>query len=388
MLSQSTYTNLKRQIELDGPQRAVEGIREGFEKQWFRPHDFSLRRLAEATIENGHEWVETFCLPGYDGASLMEATGSAVSTAAFSNITGQIVYTRIAEAYQDPAFIGDQLCQTIPTEFSGEKIPGIDRMADKGEVVSEGGEYPLLGVSQRYWETPETIKRGFIVPITKEAIFFDRTNLVLQRCAEVGYWAGVNREKEIIKVVTGVNNNFKMNGTAYSTYVTTGGHGIVNKHGDALADWTDLQGAYELFADMTDWGTTEPIIVVPNTVLVCHSLLPMIHYILSSSQIRGGTSNTTAYQTISVDPVSKLMPLTPLSSPLVESVTSETNDWWVGDFKKAFAYWENWAIITTQAPANSEADFYRDIVQQYKVSWRGVAGVLDPHYATQSTGGS
>ena len=34
--------------------------------------------------------------------------------------------------------------------------------------------------------TPQTAKRGFIVPVTKEAIFFDRTNLVLQRAAEVG----------------------------------------------------------------------------------------------------------------------------------------------------------------------------------------------------------
>ena len=43
-----------------------------------------------------------------------------------------------------------------------------------------GMPYPHLGFGEDYIETPSTTKRGFIVPVTKEAIFFDRTHLVLQ----------------------------------------------------------------------------------------------------------------------------------------------------------------------------------------------------------------
>lgn len=386
------YPDLRRQMKLDSPQRVCEFIREGLKEKWFRPHDFSLRQLAEYTIPDGHEWVRGLD-PDYAGNSpvpFTEAAGGAVSTATFSNLTGQIVYSRIQEALTDPAFIGDQLITSIPTVFNGEKIPMIERMGDKATRVGEAEQYPLVGVSQRYFETPETVKRGFIVPVTKEAIFFDRTNQVLQKCSEVGYWAGVNREKEIIKVVTGTTNNFSMNGTTFTTYVTTGGHGIVNKQTQALVDWTDINETWLLFDAMTDWDASgEPVLVLPKTLLVPSALLATAQYVMNSTQVRGGTSNTTNFQTISTDPIKSIMPLQVLSSPIVKSVTSEDNDWWVGDFPRAFAFWENWGITSEQQSGGmTEAGFNRDIVNLYKVSWRGVAGVLDPHYAIQSTGGS
>jgi len=254
--------------------------------------------------------------------------------------------------------------------------------------VGEGEEFPLVGLQQDWIETPETVKYGMIVPVTKEAIFFDRTNLLLMRAKNVGKWAALRREKEIIKVATGVTNNFKRKGTANNTYAASGGHGIVNQITDALADWTDLNAAYQKFAGMTDWTTGEAIVVMPKILLVGQTLLPTARYILSSTQVRGGTSNTTNYQTISTDPIKNMMPLEVLYSPLIESLTSETNDWWVGDFKSAFALMENWGISQEVAPANSEWAFTRDIVQRYKVSERSVAAVIDPHYVVQSTGGS
>ncbi len=58
--------------------------------------------------------------------------------------------------------------------------------------------YPSLGFGEDYIETPSTSKRGFIVPVTREAIFFDRTNLVLSRAAEVGEVLGLNKEKRLL----------------------------------------------------------------------------------------------------------------------------------------------------------------------------------------------
>ena len=199
---------------------------------------------------------------------------------------------------------------------------------------------------------------------------------------------GLNKEKRIISVTCGVTNSFKRNGTAYNTYVTTSGHGIVNQITDALVDWTDINAAYQAFAGMKDWTTGEPILIMPRILLVGHTLLPTALYIVNSTQVRGGTSNTTNYQTISIDPTQRQYTLSVLSSLLIEAVTSETNDWWVGDPKRAFRYIENWSITTESQGANSEEAFTRDIVQQFKVSERGVAAVMDPHYMVQSTGGS
>ncbi len=380
------YRDLQRQIELDGPQRVTQFIREGLEQKWFRPQDFSLRRLAQSTIPDGREFVEA-CGPQGSQSTFMEAAGGMVDTAAFSNITGQIVYTKIAEGYEYPGFIWSQLCEVQQTEFSGEKIPEVGEIGDDTLRTNEGEEYHLLGLGQGYVETPETVKWGGIVPVTKEAIFFDRTNLVLKRASDVGYWAGMRREKEVISVVTGTTNNYARNGSTSDTYKTSAGHGIVNSATNALVDWTDLNEMYLIFDGMTDFHTSEPIMVLPDVLLVPSDLRATAHFILNSTQVRGGTSNATSHQVLSTDPVKSFMPLSILTSPMVYAVNSSTTAWYLGQPKRAFTLMENWGITTEVAPANSEWAFMRDIIQRYKVSERSVCAVMDPHYMCNSTGG-
>lgn len=76
-----------------------------------------------------------------------------------------------------------------------------------------GMPYPHVGFGEDYIETPSTAKHGLIVPVTKEAVFFDRTNLVLGRAAEVGEVLGLNKEKRLIDLVIGQVNNYKWKGT-------------------------------------------------------------------------------------------------------------------------------------------------------------------------------
>ena len=66
---------------------------------------------------------------------------------------------------------------------------------------------------------------------------------------------------------------------------------------------------------------------------------------------------------------------------------ADAKKWWfIGDFRKAFAYMENWPITVTQSPANSEAEFNQDIVVRFKASERGAAAVINPRYVVKSTG--
>jgi hypothetical protein len=60
--------------------------------------------------------------------------------------------------------------------------------------------------------------------------------------------------------------------------------------------------------------------------------------------------------------------------------------WFVGDFRRAFAYMENWPITVTQAPLGSEAEFNNDVVLRFKASERGAAAVLNPRYVVKNTG--
>ena len=159
--------------------------------------------------------------PRQGGACLLEA-GDGVDVTAFSNITGQVVQARVMESYNQEAFVMSKLVETIPTRLDGERIPGIGRVSDDVSEVRPGMPYPSLGFAEDYIDTPQTTKRGFIVPVTKEAVFFDRTHLILQRAAEVGEVLGLNKEKRLLDLLLGTVNNYTWKGAAYNTYSTTG----------------------------------------------------------------------------------------------------------------------------------------------------------------------
>lgn len=241
------YRELRRRFELEGPRRTAAHLSEALREKHLKPDEFSLRDLAEALVPDGREWVRELDPRGGGGAlRVLEAEG--VDVTAFANVTGQVIYTKVMEAYQQEAFVVSKLVDTIPTRLDGEKIPGASHVADKIDVVEPGMPYPSLGFGEDYIETPSTSKRGFIVSVTKEAVFFDRTNLVLRRAAEVGELLGLNKEKRLVDLVIGATNNYKWRGASYNTYQAAAPWVNV-KTGNELVDWTDVDAAELLLAD-------------------------------------------------------------------------------------------------------------------------------------------
>ncbi len=188
------------------------------------------------------------------------------------------------EAYTQEAFVVSKLVQTIPTRLDGEKIPGVARLSDAAEEVHPGMPYPHAGFGEDYIETPSTVKRGLIVPVTREAIYFDRTHLVLSRAADVGEVLGLNKEKRLVDLVIGVTNNYKWRGTSFDTYQATTPWVNV-KTGNELVDWTDVDGAEQLFADILDPNTSEPVLVKANTVLVTPAYQHAAHRVFNAPEI-------------------------------------------------------------------------------------------------------
>lgn len=359
-----------------------------------QPSEFSIRDLAEELIHVGGEpvgWRGVNDL--FDPSRIVEAT-SAVDSTAFANITGQLVVSAVLASYQAEEYVASRLVPNKPTRFSGEKIPGIAMASDPGNdmlTVREGQDYPVFGFGEEYVETPDTIKRGMMIQVTKEAIFFDRTGLVLDRAGRVGEVIGLNKEKRLLDVMIGAVNNYREKRagdsavTARNTFYATGGNWTNAKFSNELEDWESIDAAEQLFADMLDPNTGEPVLIGGRVLFVPPAKAMTARRLLSATEIRVAT-DTAAKTTISGNPlagmglraeVSRLLYRRLISGLSLDADTAK-GYWFYGDPGRAFAYMENWPISVVQAPQNSEAEFKQDIVVRFKASERGAAAVMEP----------
>jgi hypothetical protein len=155
-----------------------------------------------------------------------------------------------------------------------------------------------------------------------------------------------------------------------------------------LVDWTDVDAAEQLFADMLDPNTGEPILIDARHVLVMPAYRHAAHRVFNALDIdytgTGAATTTRAANPLShyTMHVSRLAYRRIIASG--ETAANAKKWWFLGDFRRAFAYMENWPITVTQSPTNSEADFNQDIVVRFKASERGAAAVLDPRYVVKN----
>jgi hypothetical protein len=365
-------------------QHITESLQEGF----LKPVDFSLRDMAEGLVEDGREWVRSLD-PAF-GRSVMEASG-AVDTTAFSNITGQLVINAILQAYNRPEYSISALFPTVSTKLNGEKIPGIGGLGDKGDIVTEGMSFSHVGVGEDYIETPSTDKRGLIVPVTKEAVFFDRTGILLDRCGEVGESLRLGKEKRCVDVLIGKTNNYKWKGTTYNSYQAgpSPWTNVLTGAANDLIDWSDVDAAEQLFENMLDPNTGEPIALARTMLVACPAKRNTLNRVINATEVRYQDSATT---TLAPNPLNGYTGLvnpwlfSRLQSQLGLTAAQARATWFFGDIMKAFRYMENWPVTVVQAPQNSEAEFNQDIIARFKASERGVAAVWDPRYCVKVSG--
>ena len=155
-----------------------------------------------------------------------------------------------------------------------------------------------------------------------------------------------------------------------------------------MIDWTDVDAAEQLFADILDPNTGEPVLIQATTVLVMPAYRHAAHRIFNAAEINYTEGATT---TVAANPLGNY---TVVESRLAYRrllagghAAADAKKWWfIGDFRKAFAYMENWPITVTQSPAGGEAEFSQDIVVRFKASERGAAAVINPRYVVKSTG--
>lgn len=384
-------------------------------------HDFSLRDLAAHTIfsRNGDPVGAGFVSEYFDPRnqnSLQEAMG-AVDSSAFAGITGQLLINRVLAAFQSESFVISGLIPTYPTTLNGERIPGISLPKDPGENFVENEEMaPLnyVGFSEEYVQTQPTVKRRLGIGVTKEAIFFDRTGLVLDRASYVGTILGLRKEKNLINLLIGAVNTYQEKragdsaAQTFNTYYSAAETGpdagskprwVNHLDGNGLVDWTSINSLEVLFDNMIDPNTGEPIILPNRRVIIA----PQIQFLPLNQILRGDqvwratqlgitpTTGLVGYNTVGPNPLNNLglefATSRQLNVQIQNSFNLSQSDagnyWWYGD-PSAFAYMENWPITVVQAPTNSEAEFDQDIVVRFKATERGIGAVMEPRRMIRS----
>ena len=141
---------------------------------------------------------------------------------------------------------------------------------------------------------------------------------------------------------------------------------------------------------MLDPATGEPILLGATTALVMPAYRHAAHRTFNATEISyaptGGQTATVAANPLGSYAVeeSRLAYRRVIASGVA---AEDAKKWWfLGDFRKAFAYMENWPITVTQAPLGSEAEFTNDVVLRFKASERGAAAVINPRYVVKCTG--
>jgi hypothetical protein len=275
---------LRKRIELDGAERTAGHLTESLKQGDLKPDDFSVRDLAESFMPGGLSQIEHM-------ETLMEELAIPLV-----NTIGAVIDTKIKEAYNQEIFAASKLVRTIPTRLNGEKIHSFGTVAGDTLTVAPGNAYPTAAVDADYIETPTTAKHGLIIPVTKEAVFFDQTHHLLERAAEVGEALALNKERRILDMILGITSTYKQNGNVRNTYYTgSTSHPWKNLlSGNELLNWENIEKAEDIFGEMVDPISGNPILIEPNTVLVMPPKRHLAHRLFNASSVtyEDGTSST------------------------------------------------------------------------------------------------
>lgn len=365
-----------------------------------RAEDVSLRALWEGLVGPVDETLDSAKRAGaFNYLEMQEA----IDATAFPSATGVLIASRVIEGYSNAeGMIGDEMVTVMQSRLKSERVVGFTSL-EGPEEVAESMPYAESSFEEKY-VTTETAKKGRILEITEEAIYFDQTGQILMRASRLGEMIREEREEIIVAGVldVGGSSGLTVGGRKYRTVYRPGGTattlystGNLNLVGSStpvpLVDWTDideamLHHAENIRDDRAVSGERRPIIWMPKVLLVARKKAATGARILSATEVRSGDITSGAGdQTISGNPLKSIVGnLRVLSSPLMDylagvsgSQYNDSDDWFLGDPKRQFVWQEIWPLQTFRAVQDDEARFRRDIVSRLKARYYGGFFALD-----------
>jgi hypothetical protein len=366
---------------------------DGRETKPVAPERFSIRALWEGLVGPVEETL-AFArdVAGYVEMTVLEAAGPLVTTG-FPSAVGQLISSKVIDGYEQSPGIGDQLVTTMPSKLRGERIVGFTSLQGP-KVVPEGKAYEESTMAEKYVTSVET-KRGRLLSITEELVFFDQTGQVMMRASALGDQAKQERERRIVRAVADVASAervYRPSGTAEQLYAS--GNNNLLSTATPLADWTDIQEVLVFHAtnitddrEPDDEGSAHPIAWVPRILLTAQELAGVAARIIAATMV---IDDTTGVHMQTGNPLSRLIPggLSSLSSPYLDEAQGadqwdDASDWLLGDFKKQFVYKEIWPLQVFRAPAQHEEQFERDVVARFKVREYGDVNAVEERFVVK-----
>ncbi|GAF75429.1 unnamed protein product [marine sediment metagenome] len=297
-------------------------------------------------------------------ANLTEANTSSV----FNTVSRTIVVDGVIEGYASVPRIGRDLVNVIPTP--GKKtgrLAGVTTDAEIEEVL-ESEEYKAAGMSDKY-VTYANKKYGRHIPITVEAVMEDQTGEVLDKARSIGEILANFEEKKILNAIMDIAgykgyNPAGVSTTLYSATATeskTQAPAANLKATNALADWTDIDNAWQLLG--TKIGENgDPIAQGSNiSLLAPWALRGTGQYIVNNQKDTRATVNADAPATTLAFPDGSRY------SPWLDLQSAST--WFFGDFKQQFTKTSYWDLKTKFIDGANDASMQlRDIFGTYLAS--------------------
>lgn len=319
-------------------------------------------------------------------------TTEEVRSNAFTFATGMLIKQRMLEAYEARESQLDKLVTTMPSSMRMEPMVGFQALAGMQDVP-EGAEYEDSKIQERVTMNPEPIKRGRRIAITYETVLYDQTGQILKKATDLGIILKDDREAYGMRQVqdlTGYKCYYPVpapnqTSTQVDLYRTSAGTNWYDRTinamtGNALADWTNLDNAQQLFDAMTD-EANRPIGVVGNTLLIPRALLGTGARLINSTMMRQAT-DTANRQTYSDAQGAMSIMLNGGQLNLVWSpFMNNTSDWFYGDPKRQFVERE---IIPPQV-LEIPPDERRDIVAEFRCRRKGQVEATDDKYFAKSS---
>lgn len=326
----------------------------------------------------------------------------AVSTANFQAIIRQIVYNMALPGYESEGYPFSELIPERQSQFQNELVAGMSNVGPGNDAewkTPEGEPYNEAGFGPDWVNLAKTEKRGKIVSLTREILFFDRTGLVMERARGVAEGLRANREIRAIDAVIDENGGAKSAtqgghryhwmGNSIATYGDSSGNhnwdNLVASNG--LVDWSDIDAVEQAFAGMTDPFTGEPIVLDQTYIISTWQLRQTVNRILTATQLAlytpGFATSANPTQTMFANPYQNVVKH--LTSRRLAGRLATDTDWFYGNPAKAIVYVQHFPFQVLQGPPNSEVEFERDIVARFRADEMGNYSVINPRFLVKST---
>lgn len=358
------------------------------------PADLKFNQVAQDLLGSQYEDLRT---------ADSEQVAFALQSSQFPTVSKIAVNKTIMDSYELYQPEVDSLVSEVEaTQTDVERLIGFTD-PEEPELRIEGMSYQDTDFGERDVQV-YMADFGRTISLTREAIFNDRTNSLIQQAQGIGDYTGQHRARMIIQTLEGLprtafkeaanaSKAFTYKGTSFqaaSIYSATN-HTTIDGRTNAnliasngLNDYTNIQSAMQLFNKMKTPRGHE-MIVNPTTILVHSDNEVKAWQILNTPQFAMVGQGKVA------DPV-----IAHLSNPygpgglkkfnvIGSRYVSAAGTWYIGDPKKQLKWVWVYRPATASMAASSEKAFLNNIVMTYKFSYHGGCGHTDYSYLMKCT---